>query len=145
MMIGICGCSCLNLFMKASPSVPGIRISVITTSGSSLCSALIASSALPKVETCKSACCNARSRTQRIDWSSSMTQILSCFTIQTLRCVIEGEKNREYGFAGFAVALDQAAVQVDQRLRNGQAEACSLGTAGNHRIKNLLEPVGWNA
>ena len=80
-MTGSSGSFSLSAAISSRPSAPGMRMSVITTSGVADCRPLMTSSADSNVSTCQPLCDNAFSRTQRMDRSSSTTQMRSVFIV----------------------------------------------------------------
>src|SRR5215470_15961645 len=99
---------------RSIPLSPGMRTSVINTSGADRRSASSTPRTSPKVVVSMPLWLRARSSTQRMEASSS--------TSQTLRdlVVIGGnrQQDREYGASRFAVELDEPAVPRDEVLRD---------------------------
>ncbi len=136
-MIGRSGCELRRRSSSAMPLIPGMRTSVISTSGALWSSASRTCSARSKVCVSISACRSALSSTQRTDWSSSTTQTLSeCSVIHTRLALLERYAQVEDGAAGPALEFDQAAVAADEFLRRGKSEPGAFRAAGDQRIEH---------
>src|SRR5690606_3994639 len=116
---------------------PGMRMSVISTSGRDSRSAVSAGSACSKAVAFMPAWRNARSSTQRMEASSSTTQT----SRGLMFCDMEGQQQGEDGGAWAAVELDQSIVATGQVLRHGQAQAGPIGASGDQGIEQRIAQV----
>src|SRR5690625_7250893 len=104
-----------SLFASARPSVPGMRMSLMITSGVSWFSWRRAPSADSNVRVSRAALVRAFSNTQRMERSSSMSQMRFDFGISGPQGQVKGEAGR----AGHTVAFDETLVLMDQLLGDG--------------------------
>src|SRR3990172_7297802 len=123
------------------PLDPGIRTSVISTSGWPCSSAANALSACSKERGCRPPWRNARSSTQRIDASSSTSQTSSGLFIH----VLHRQEQREHRPSRAAVEFNDPAVPGRDVLRNGKSQAGPARVDGNQRIENSLAEFGRHA
>src|SRR5678815_3613187 len=127
---------------SSSPLRPGMRISVISTSGRSRRNAASAVSAWSNAVGAIPPWRSARSSTQRIEASSSTSQTLRGFTEVD---DMEGQQDRKLGQAGPALELDQAIVTAHQVLRDREPESGAIRTPGDERIEQRLAQVVGHA
>src|SRR6187551_1318502 len=124
------------------PSIPGMRMSLMITSGCSRDRRCNIASPLSKVIVVIPACSSARSSTHRIERSSSMTHTLLLLLAMRL---LQRQIDAEDGRAWFRFALDQTAVLAHDALRDGQPQTGAVGAPADHRVVHAIEEVGWNA
>src|SRR5262249_45354919 len=116
------------------PSMPGIRMSLTMTSGRSRLRRCSIVSPLSKDIGVIPACSSARSRTHRIERSSSTTHTL-LFGMRLLQRQINAENRR----ARLRLALDESAVLPDDALCDRQPEAGAIGAPADHRVIHAVE------
>src|SRR5262245_15357495 len=125
---------------NSRPLRPGMRMSVMSTSGRSRRNAASAVSAWSNAVADIPPWRSARSSTQRMEASSSTSQTLRGFSEMDM----ERQQDRELGETGTALELDQAVVTADQVLRDRQTEARAVGTSGHQRVeKSVAQSIGY--
>src|SRR5262245_45810916 len=133
MRAGRSGKRCFTFCSRASPEVPGMRMSETSTWGAPLESrASIASFACAKVLKGMPSRASAFSNTQRMERSSSMTQT---------GLIDPSAKRQHYAETGpsrLAFALDHALVLLDEGLRKRQAKPGSAFAARDQRVEDLV-------
>src|SRR5262245_54571083 len=130
--------SCSN----SRPLLPGMRISVINTSGTSALNASRAASACSKVFASIPLCLSARSSTQRMDASSSTSQ--TCRGLTAMR-ILDGQKDGKHSVSRHALELYEPVVPDHQILGNGQPQPASLLSSGHQRIEQCVANVRRHA
>src|SRR3989344_200101 len=140
MMTGISGALLLMTDNRSRPLTPGMRMSVMMASGRMRSSSSAMSFAESKLFTVMPAFSSAFSSTQRMERSSSITQTRFGLDMVVPPRQVE-RKNRLARTAG---EFNQAAVPANDVLGNGKPETGAVGTAGDHRVKDMLLQVFGN-
>src|SRR5210317_1426316 len=141
-MIGRSGRLLRRRSSSAIPLMPGMRTSVIRTSGTASPSASSRCSARSKLRVSISACLSAFSSTQRTDWSSSTIQTVNG-RLAMCASLFERNAHKEHRLAGPAFEFDESTVTTDQLLGGRQAKAGSLRATGHQRVEHRVLQFGW--
>src|SRR5918995_133450 len=126
---------------NSRPLRPGMRMSVINTSGRSRRKAASAVSAWSKAVGDIPPWRSARSSTQRMEASSSTSQTLRGFSEMDM----ERQQDRELGQTGTTLELDQAFVATDQILRDRKTEPRAVGAPGHEWIEERVAQMVGHA
>src|SRR5688572_28954230 len=86
---------------------------------------------------------SARSRTQRMEASSSTSQTLRGLT--GIWSMGKWQQGSEGGQTGSAFEFNQSIVATHEILGDSQAEACAVGSPSYQRIEKGVPQLIWNA
>src|SRR5579863_1615409 len=121
-------------FRRSSPLRPGMRMSVMRTSGASERKAINTLSAWSKHFAAMPLPFSAFSSTHRIEASSSTYQTCSGFAFMSRG--VHRQRDDEYGPARRAVEFDQTSVTADEVLRDAESQSRTVGAPRHQRIEN---------
>src|SRR5262245_17924563 len=137
-MTGSAGRASRIFFSSSSPDCPGMRMSVMSTSGDSRRSASSAGSAASNARGAMPPLRKARSSTQRMEASSSTSQTRREERLMSHHScrITQGQQQRENGPSRLALEFDEPAVTGDEVLCDGEPEARPARPPGDERIEN---------